>query len=55
MMIENKIDMDAQHLFVKQVSFFRWKGQKMEEFCHFNCKSLSSNVAKAITTGNDGM
>ena len=27
----------------------------MQEYCHFNRKRLSSNVAKAITPGNEGM
>ena len=27
----------------------------MQEFCHFNCKRLASNVAKPITSGNDGV
>ena len=27
----------------------------MQEFCHFNRKCLSSDVAKAIKSGNDGM
>ena len=26
----------------------------MQEFCHFNRKCLSSDVAKAITSDNDG-
>ena len=31
------------------------KGEKMQKFCHFSQKDLSSNVAKAITSGYNGM
>ena len=41
--------------FCQRVLFIRWKGEKMQEFCDFNRKRLSSNVAKAITSGNDEM
>ena len=52
-MIANEMDMDAQHL-CQTSMFLWWKGEKMQEFCHFNRKCLSSDVAKAITSDNDG-
>ena len=52
MMITNEMDIDTQQLLSNKNCFF---DGKMQEFCHFNCKRLSSNVAKAITSGNEGM